>query len=103
MSREFTTQEIEQQFLENVVSAVKYWNRQPGENIEKLKGLAFSILVTIDGCSNLPRFVLAPFPHADDKQYSIDEGENYYPENNSDNIKSDISGALHEQISNYFK
>lgn len=82
---------------------VNYWNR---ENItltqkERLEGIAFSILSAIDGCAaSLPSFVLAPLPHEDDKQYAIDNGGNYYPQNHESDIKCDIAGDLHE---NFYK
>ena len=46
----------------------------------------------------LPGFRLAPMSHKDDKQYNIDNGENYFPINNEDDVNCDIAGGLHEQI-----
>ena len=100
MSREYTTEEIREQFLDHIRVMVNYWDGIPKETTkEKLSGLAFSILVALDGCAgDLPGFILAPLPHPDDKQFNIDEEENYYPENHEieDKIKGDISGGLHE-------
>lgn len=37
---------------------------------------------------NLPQFKVIPNPHSTDKDYHIDHGENYYPD--------DVGGVLHE-------
>jgi len=107
-SREFTTEEVRRQFLEQVWSNIKYWGELINEQIangtaterttmDRLQGLAFSILVTLDGGSiPLPSFVVAPSPHPSDKQYNIDNGSNYFPENHESNVSADISGCLHE-------
>lgn len=100
-SREYTSEEVKQQFIEHVRGLVNYWDRESivQTQSERLQGLAFSILVAIDGCStSLPAFVLAPSPHEDDKQYAIDNGDNYYPQNNELDIKCDISGDLHDSF-----
>ena len=102
LSREYTTEEIREQFLDNVRMLVNYWDRTPKETTkEKLEGLAFSILTILDGCAgDLPGFIVAPSSHPDDKQYHIDNEENYYPENHEieDKIKGDIAGGLHESF-----
>ena len=58
----------------------------------RLNGLAFSILVILDGESMIPGFKVIPDPHSDDKQYCIDNNEDWYPDD------VDISGCLHEQL-----
>jgi len=100
MSKEITTDEVKEKFLEHVRVLVRYWDNQNEQtSFEKLSGLAFSILSTIDGSSlDLPKFILAPDPHKEDKEYHIDENSNYYPDNNDIDIKSDISGGLHELL-----
>lgn len=98
-SREYNEEEIKQQFLDHVRHLVHYWDEETRATSQKerLDGLAFSILSAIDGCSaSLPSFVLAPLPHEDDKQYAIDNGDNYYPQNHESDIKCDIGGSLHE-------
>jgi hypothetical protein len=47
---------------------------------------------------SLPAFILAPLPGKEDKQYHIDNEENYYPENHNANIKCDIAGGLHDNL-----
>jgi hypothetical protein len=69
-----------------------------------MEGLAFSILVMLDGGSAmLPGFVVAPLPDPSDKDYHIMKGENYFPENHdaAEKIKGDIAGALHERMDYY--
>lgn len=98
MSKEYTEEEVRKQFLDHVRMLVEYWDSIDKETTkEKLSGLAFSILSAIDGSSvGLPAFVLAPLPHESDKQYRIDNNEDYYPENHESDVKCDIGGTLHE-------
>lgn len=98
MSKEKTTEEVRENFLNHLKELVDYWDSIDTKNTkEKLSGLVFSILSTLDGCSSvLPGFIVAPFPHKDDKEFNIQEGNDYYPENNYNSIKCDIAGSLHE-------
>ena len=102
-SREYTTSEVRNIFLEYIHQNIHYWETIKSEHDynthEKLEGLAFSILAALDGVAGgLPTFIVAPLPSKDDKQFHISEGDNYYPENHEieDKIKCDISGSLHE-------
>lgn len=102
-SREYTEEEIKEHFLNHVRMLVNYWDKDvPVQSqSERLSGLAFSILSAIDGYSGaLPAFILAPSPHKDDKKFSIDCAENYYPQNHKSNIKCDIAGSLHGSFFN---
>ena len=96
-SREYTTDEIREKFMDHVRELINYWDNVDRETSkEKIEGFAHSLLATIDGSSmDLPGFVLAPSSHHTDKQYHIDNDDNYYPENESD---SDIAGSLHERL-----
>jgi hypothetical protein len=104
-SRAYTEEEIRDQFLHHVAHLVQYWNSEVGSNVPedessrgRLEGLAFSMLSAIDGCSmSLPGFTLKPYPHPTDKQYHIDNDENYYPDD------VDIAGGLHELIHSFLK
>lgn len=98
--RELTTQEVKDAFLEHVRSMARYWSEQPGGKGQCLDGLAFSILVAIDGCSALPGFILAPRPHESDKAYLAREGDNWFPENHKAEarIKGNIAGSLHDEF-----
>ena len=99
MSKEKTVDEVRNEFLLHIKTLINYWEKEPTQNTvkDRLSGLAFSILVAIDGCAmGLPSFILAPLPHEDDKQFNIDEENNFYPENHNSNVNCDISGCLHE-------
>lgn len=79
---------------------IPYWDSVENKTpVEKMEGLAFSILAAIDGCSmDLPGFILAPYPAKEDKAYHKKNGENYFPYNNRNKIKCDIAGSLHENF-----
>lgn len=104
MSREKTEEEVRIEFLEHVAVMINYWDTQVnGSTRYKLEGFAHSVLAALDGCAGgLPGFVVAPRPHPDDKQYHIDEGDDYYREIDSGSL-CDIAGSLHEQIVKYFR
>lgn len=94
---EMTIEEITEEFLGLVWSYIDYWKNLPNINTDaRLEGLAFSLLVILDGGSSLPAFIVAPNPHLQDKEYHISEGGNWYPENYGVPIRGDISGSLHE-------
>jgi len=107
MPREYTEEEVRNKFLEYIAFLIKYWDEIDSVRTQKerMKGLAFSILSMLDGCSGeLPGFIVAPLPHPEDKEFRIREmEENYYPENHEieDDIKCDIGGGLHEHFSNF--
>ena len=96
--REFTTEEVREQFMNHVRMLIDYWdNVEDRTSKEKISGFAHSLLATIDGSSaELPAFVLAPVPHESDKDYHIDNEENYYSENQ--NVNCDIAGGLHDLL-----
>jgi hypothetical protein len=101
MSKEFTREEVRDKFLKHVRHLINYWDstRNGGDQANRLSGLAFSILVAIDGCAGgLPKFILAPDPHPDDKEFHKNEDENWFPENHANVISADISGGLHELL-----
>jgi hypothetical protein len=106
--REYTVEEVRKQFLEHIWHLTDYWNKaeRAGDQKDRLEGLAFSILSTLDGSSvaipgfivapDAPKFILAPIAHETDKEYNKEQGENWYPENHNSNVKCDIGGTLHE-------
>ena len=98
MSKEKTEDEIRTEFLNHIRHLVNYWDKvDKPTSKEKLEGLAFSILAMLDGCSgDICGFIVAPSTHEDDKQYNIDNGEDYYPQNHETNVKGDIAGGLHD-------
>jgi len=106
-SEEYTIEKVQDHFLSTLKRAVQHTYRDGPENtLDKLELLAFCFLCMLDGVQDgVPAFIVAPFPHKDDKQFHIDYGENYYPENHEiiDDIKCDIAsdGDLHELYNNY--
>lgn len=95
-AREMTANECANRLLEHVRDMVLYAEREARWPTvrEKLEGLAFSILVAIDGeTSDLPAFRLIPHPHPDDAEYLKSEGRNWWPSD------LDIAGGLHERFS----
>jgi hypothetical protein len=98
MYKEKSMEEVREEFLDHVRFMVDYWdNVEKDTTKEKLSGLAFSILVALDGCaSDLPAFIVAPLPNKEDKQYLIENEEDYYSENHNSDVKCDIAGSLHE-------
>ena len=100
MSREKTLDEVRNEFLSHVRVRVDYWNGvDERDTKEKLQGLAFSILSAIDGSAGaLPAFILAPYPHEDDKNYLAEKDEDWYLENHESGVKCDIAGCLHEMF-----
>lgn len=98
-SREFTEEEMREQFLIGIHNRIEYWNNQRSDTLDKLEGLAFSILSMIDGCSmDSPGYSLIPFSDEVDIEYLRRNGENYYPVDSPD-----LGGCLHELFYNYKK
>lgn len=94
--REYTPDEVREKVIDHVRDCVRYWETLPDKTQhERLDGLAFSILVMLDGgVLGLPGFQVMACPHPDDKAYHQENGENWFadvPEN-----KHDIAGCLHE-------
>lgn len=103
MSKQKTGKECKEEFLEHVAMLVDYWEAQNETSREKLEGLAFSILSSIDGeSSELPGYALVPSPDEADKTYNLENGNDYY-EYPPDINNGDIGGGLHELIHSYFR
>ena len=111
-TRPLTEDEARERFLAHVWVMIRFWqNESRVQDVQgKLEGLAFSIMSSLDGSSGgLPRFIVAPSPHKDDKNFCAKEGIDwwkaegddrnrhlYWPENKP--ATCDISGCLHEQF-----
>lgn len=79
MSRAYTEEEIREEFLGYVAEVCRYWANLPDKTpIERCEGVGFSIINIFNGVTSLPAFDIVVRPHPDDKQFHIDEGENYY-------------------------
>jgi hypothetical protein len=102
--REYTPEEVKQHFLDHIWEMIEYWDKlKPRTGArsqrERLEGLAFSLLVTLDGCSGgMPGFIVAPSTHESDKEYHKEQGENWYPQNNDAKVNCDIGGTLHDDF-----
>lgn len=98
--REKTKEEVQEEFLNHIRNMVDYWDELPQKSSkERLEGLAFSILAMLDGSAiELPAFIVAPLPCEEDKEFCIEEGRNYFPQNHKieDKINCDIAGSLHD-------
>jgi hypothetical protein len=97
--REYTAEETRDMLLAHIHRMVDYWHKESRvtDTREKLSGLAFSILVALDGdAASLPGFVVSPAPHPTDKDYHREQGENWFP------TGVDL-GVLHEFFHNHGK
>ena len=105
MPREMTANEVRDAFMGHVRSLIDYWSDLPDDACKdrdpkswRVSGVVHSVLALLDGASVLPGFIVAPSPHPDDRQFHIDEGENWYPENRHADVKADIAGGVHELL-----
>lgn len=75
-----TDEEVREEFLNKVKGLAKYWSQVEGRSdLEKCEGVAFSILNIFDGTSgDLPAMDIVLSPHESDKEYCIDNKENWY-------------------------
>lgn len=97
--RELTENEVRSKVLSHVWGMIKYWDEVPNGNNQRgrLEGLAFSILSMLDGSSmSVPKMVVAPDPHPEDRAYHEENGEDWFPENHDVPVKCDLGGSLHE-------
>lgn len=99
--RVFTEGECREKFLRHVWTLIEFWEKDSrAETVHaKMTGLAFSMLVMLDGGSvALASFSVCPSPHPDDKEYHRERGENWWP---TDEDAVDIAGSLHELFYQY--
>jgi len=93
--REYTKEEIREQLLSHLRKLSRYWLTVQGITTqERIEGGIFSVLTALDGSTDLPKFQIIPEPHPMDKDYHIENEENYYPY--SEPNPNDIGGGLHE-------
>lgn len=102
--RELTVEEARTRFLDHVWAMVDYWekeSRTPSLR-KKMEGLAFSMLVMLDGNSgDLPSFIVAPRGTKDDQKFLKSIGEDwwpYVPKDVEKKITGDIAGGLHDEF-----
>ena len=91
-AREMTKDEAAEKLVAHCRVMAKYWAEQGGTKEQICKGVAFSILVALDGGSMaLPGFMLVPISAEGDREYYQKEGKNWWP-------NEDIGGSLHERF-----
>lgn len=80
MSRAKTVEEVREEFIAHIRSIAAYWAKAPNADTREMcDGVAFSILNVFDGTSgSMPAFDIIVRPHPEGKQFSIDNGDNYY-------------------------
>lgn len=102
--REFTTEEVREHVLDHIWGMIQYWHdeeRNPTAR-QKLEGLAFSMLVMLDGGSgDIPGFIVTPTGDKDDEKFHREHAEDWYPYNSEKTenaITCDIGGGLHDEF-----
>lgn len=96
--REYTAEEVRAKLLRHVWALIDYWDEGKPNKRAAMEGLAFSILSTLDGSAmDLPGFAVIPAPHPEDKEYRLEQGENYYRDFDPEG-HCDIAGGLHEHF-----
>lgn len=90
--RAITADELRDQLLDHMRYLVKYWANIEHITVqEKIEGYSHSVLAMLDGCTTeFPAFDLVAKPHEDDKQYCIDNDQNWIED------ETRISNMLHE-------
>lgn len=87
--------EVRREFLQHLRNMAKYWAEVKGITTkERIEGGIFSVLTLLDGSTHLPAFQVIPMPCEGDKEYHIENGEDYYPF--VEESPNDIAGTLHE-------
>lgn len=76
--RAYTAEELRNNVLNHVRLMVEYWATLPGlDEHARCDGVAFSILTMIDGSADQPPMALVALSSDEDKQYSVEKGENW--------------------------
>ncbi len=98
MAKAMTAEEVRQLFLSSVRASARHWAEHPKERTvqQRCDGLAFSILSMFDGSSmNLPRMEIVLRPLPEDKQYCIENDEDWFEDGQ---VINDC--VLHEEFFN---
>ena len=93
--RAITPEELRDQLLGHMRQMAKYWAEVDSDRhhtiLDRINGFGHSVLAMLDGESiGLPAFDLVAKPHEDDKQYQIDNEENWIED------ETRISDTLHD-------
>ena len=100
MSQNYTKEEMREMFMGSAKHLALYWSKVENESdYEKIMGFLHSMLCIIDGVSGgFPASIdLVLRPHPEDKQFNIDNGDNWVEDGMC--INDDI--MLHEALNNY--
>ncbi len=75
-----TESEVREEFIEYAKTIARYWSTMENKtDVEKCEGVVFSILNIFDGSTmSLPAMDIVLRPHEEDKQYCIENGEDWY-------------------------
>jgi hypothetical protein len=101
--RQMTTEEASERFLEVVWAQVQFWKRQLGpadaETMAALEGVAFSILVLLDGYIGMnPAFRVTPLVDRDWATDAEKHGLPCWPISPDHDDQVDIAGSLHDRF-----
>ncbi|HCA5183278.1 TPA: hypothetical protein MW242_002910 [Acinetobacter baumannii] len=96
MSAEKTKEDLRADFIEAMKNTACYWANLPDlSERERCDGVIFSVMNILDGSGSFPCAIdLVLRPHPEDKQFSIDEGEDYILDGTV--INDDV--MLHEML-----
>lgn len=80
MSRASTKEEVRDEFIGQLRGLARYWaNANAKSDLEKIEGAIFSVLCSIDGVGHpFVSMDLVLRPHPDDKEYFIENEEDFY-------------------------
>ena len=95
---ELSRDEIREEVARQIWRIVDYWESKFPADVplrRRLSGVAFSILVMLDGgVPDIPGFIVKPDPHPDSREWHKMRGENWYPDG-PEAERPDITGELH--------
>ena len=95
MSTAYTAEEVMDKLLANLHALADHWGKSTNDPQAAAEGMAFSMLVILDGESAaLPPMDLVLCPHPDDKEYLSSRGERWFERGMV--VSSD--GSLHERF-----
>ena len=92
-------EQIREKLVEHFRGLARYWANVPNQTTEEqLTGLIHSILTTFDGGSlEFPAFDLVARPCPEDKQYFIDQGEDWIENGTVINDDCQLHELLHKR------
>ena len=104
-AKELSNKEAMILFVNEVKSIVDKVKKKKIPESNKIDEFAFSILLLIDGKGEIdfPAWILAPLQSEEDRKFFKEKGKDYFPDNESSDIKCNIAGYLHELYINKLK